>query len=167
MTSTHLQENTENLWDQRCIVFYLRATSFLFLFFVSRNQSINQSISQSIKLYITRVTRTSAKKKKTLIHWWSSSLWCMSSFRFRTIDQPFILPEEYNSVLESWMWLSKFSHSCSRIIFECWTFLQQLPRFFCLFLFDVIRPDFPAQETKTWIESGWRKSCGNMSTAWK
>ena len=26
--------------------------------------------------------------------------------------------------------------------------------FFCLFLFDVIRPDFPAQETKAWIESG-------------
>ena len=40
-------------------------------------------------------------------------------------------------------------------------------RIFCLFLFDVIRPDFRAQETKTWIESGCRKSCGNMSTAWK
>ena len=134
-----------------------------FCFNQPTNQSINQSINQT---YITRVI-LSSEKKKPLMNLWSSCLWCMSSFLFRTIDQPFILPEEYNSVLESWMWLSKLSHSCSRIIFECWTFLQQLPRFFCLFLFDVIRPDFPAQETKTWIESGWRKSCGNMSTAWK
>ena len=46
-------------------------------------------------------------------------------------------------------------------------FYSSYQDFFCLFLFDVIRPDFRAQETKTWIESRERKSCGNMSTAWK
>ena len=96
---------------------------------------------------------------------WSSCLWCMSSFLFRTIDQPFILPEEYNSVLESWMWLSKFSHSCSKIIFGCWHFKAATKTFFLSISVDVIRPVFREQKTKTWMESGRRKNCGNMSTA--
>ena len=43
------------------------------------------------------------------------------------------LPEEYNSVLESWMWLLKFSHSCSKIIFGCWHFKAATKTFFIYF----------------------------------
>ena len=37
--------------------------------------------------------------------------------------------------------------------------------FFLSISVDVIRPVFREQETKTWMESGRRKNCGNMSTA--
>ena len=45
--------------------------------------------------------------------------------------------------------------------------LKQLLRYFLSISVDVIRPVFRAQETKTWMESGCRKNCGNMSAAWK
>ena len=45
--------------------------------------------------------------------------------------------------------------------------LKQLLRYFLSISVDVIRPVFRAQETETWMESGCRKNCGNMSEAWK
>ena len=56
-------------------------------------------------------------------------------------------------------------YQSSAILVQCWHFKAATKTFFLSISVDVIRPVFREQETKTWMESGRRKNCGNMSTA--